>query len=285
MAFGIVQPLEDVNSFDAFVEWGVLGKTSNGDHVFRCVGLSGLKLHCLVAGTVVIVVEVDIDRHGLEAFRNLVQGNITVHQLGLLDELAETVAVVLATKNTSGAVSNQNLTSGISLELETSNFLSGTSTPSANDRHILEFVLAVVFHQSARRVGLVNQVACTSFDGLGLFDGSLGQSLLHGWDGAGALVYDRGIVFLVLGILDIFGNEGLSLVKRCKGRFLLGSNGSALQDVGSDGIAVAAGNDWFVDRRQGVAVVAVAVSTSGVDSHFEIVVNVWKRLIYGLYVT
>lgn len=277
LALGIVQPLEQVNSFDAFVEWGVLGKTSNSNYVFRCVGLSGLKLDRLVARAVVVVVKVDVDRHGLEAFRDFVKGNIAVHQLCLLDKLAETVAVVLAAKNTGGTVSNQDLASGIALELEASNFLSFASTPSANDCHVLEFVLAVVLDQSTRRVGLVNQVASTSLNSLRLFDGSLGQSLLHGWGSTDALVDNRGVVLLVLAVFDILGNGGLSLVQRCEGRFLLGSNRrSGLQHVRPKsvaGIAHATGNDWFADRRQGVAVVAVAVCTSGVDSHLEIVVE------------
>ena len=278
MALGIVQPLEQVNSFDALVEWSVLGETSNGNYVFRGVGLSGLKLDRLVAGAVVVVVEVNVDGHGLEALGDFVKGNVTVHQLCLLDELAETVAVVLATKDTGRAVSNQDLASSIALELEASNFLSFASTPSANDGHVLEFVLAVVLDQSTRRVRLVDQVAGTSLDSLWLLDGSLGQSLLHAWGRGDDLVDNRGIVLLVLGILDILSDDGLSLVQRCEGRFLLGSiRRSGLEHVRPKriaGIAHAAGrNNWFVDRRQGVAVVAVAVCTSGVNSHLVIVVE------------
>mmetsp|Transcript_5014 Transcript_5014/g.11967 ORF Transcript_5014/g.11967 Transcript_5014/m.11967 type:complete len:248 (-) Transcript_5014:288-1031(-) len=205
LAFGIVQPLEQVNSLDTLVERSVLGETSDGDDVFRCVGLSRFKLDSLVTRAGVIIVKVDIDRHSLETSGDTVKGDITVHQFGLLDELAETIAVVLATKNTCGAVSDQDLSSSIALEFEASDLLSSASSPAPDNGLILKLVLAVVFHQTTRRVGFVDQVAGTSLDGL--FGSSVGQSLLQSWGSSRAVVDNGGIrISNVFGIL-ILGND------------------------------------------------------------------------------
>lgn len=166
LALGIVQPLEQVNSLDAFVEWSILGKTSNGDDILCCVRLAGFELNSLVTRTVVVVVKVDINWHSLETRGDVVESDITVLQLGLLDELAETIAIVLATKDSCRAVSDQNLTPGIALEFEACDLLATSSSPAANDGLVLKLVLAVVFHQTSRRVGFVDQVAGTSLNRL-----------------------------------------------------------------------------------------------------------------------
>ena len=279
LAFGIMQPLEQVNSLDALVEWSVLGETSDSDDVFRCVGLSRLKLYSLVTRTAVIVVKVDIDGHSLEASGDTVKGDITVHQFGLLDELTETIAVVLATKNTRGAVSDQDLSSSIALEFEASDLLSSARSPASDNGLILKLVLAVVFHQTARRVGFVDQVAGTSLNGF--FGSSVGQSLLQSWGNSRAVVDNGGIrISNVFGIL-ILGSDRLPLRSGREGNFLHWSKGSALigrNQAAAIGVGAVPGNDGLLNRRQGVAIVAVAVCTSGVDSHVEIVAFNRKRL-------
>lgn len=72
----------------------------------------------------------------------------------------------------------------------------------------------------------------------------------------------------VFGIL-ILGNEGLPLVSGGVRSLFHWSKRSTLVGAGDQAaaIAVGAGNDGLVNRCQGITVVAVAVCTSGVDSH------------------
>lgn len=155
-----------------------------------------------MTGTAVVVVEVYIHGHSLEAGRDSEQGDIAVHQFGLLDELAETIAVVLATEDTRGAVANQNLSPRITLEFEAGDFLARSSSPAAHDSHSLKLVLAVMLNQTTRGVGFIDQVATATVNRFS--KSAVGQSLLQTWRRGWSVIHNGGVrVLEVFGILYI----------------------------------------------------------------------------------
>mmetsp|Transcript_1844 Transcript_1844/g.4801 ORF Transcript_1844/g.4801 Transcript_1844/m.4801 type:complete len:214 (-) Transcript_1844:161-802(-) len=170
--------------------------------------------------TVIIIIKVHIHRHSLEPSRNIVQDDIARHQFGLLDELAKAIAIVLAAKDSRRAVTNQHLSSCIALEFESSDFLACSCTPATDHCHALKLVLAIMLHQSTRRIGFVNQMACSAFDWFS--DSSIRQSLLQSWfrrrasfpyDGSFRVLDSDIGVDEVFGVLFILWSDRLSLVR------------------------------------------------------------------------